>query len=158
MTQPGRSAPIVLNYASPPPERLKRTHPLIRVARWFAGASIAYYLLLLFWEPGFQFSLHEHDERAWFSNELERRINERDRRAGINVPPPPPIPAPVAPSRLLVATLMAARVVALPWGVWFAVGLRRCGAELERARPLVHLGCVSKLAIVGPVLVLAVVA
>jgi len=158
VAKPGRPAPFVLNYASPPPERLKRTHPLILLARWFAAASVGYYLLLLFWEPGFQLSLHQHDERAWFSNELERRRIERDRRAGLSVPPPPPIPAPVAPGRLLVATLMAARVVALLWGIWFALGLHRCGAELELARPLIHFGCVSKLAIVGPVLVMAVVA
>ncbi|HWP39501.1 MAG TPA: hypothetical protein VNL70_01150 [Tepidisphaeraceae bacterium] len=158
MTQPGQPVPIVLNYASPPPERLKRTHPLILLVRWFAAASIGYYLLLLFWEPAFQSGLHRHDERAWFSNELKRRINERDRRAGRSVPPPPPIPAPVAPGPLLVAALTAARLVALIWGIWLAMGLRRCGSEIELARGLIHVACVSKLAIVGPVLVLAVVA
>lgn len=148
----------ILDYASPPPERLRRMPAVIIMARLLAGFSIAFYVITLFWEPGYQSQLRHNDVNRWFDNELERRMNEIERRAGSAVPAPPPVPTPVAPGAALAALNIVGRLVGLAWAIAFAEGLRRAGSELDSARPVIHAGCISKLAIVAPLLVLCIVA
>src|SRR5205085_1817299 len=50
-------------------------------------------------------NLRRRDDSAWSQNELQRRICERDRRAGIAGAPPPPLPRLHAPYRWIDAPL-----------------------------------------------------
>jgi hypothetical protein len=149
---------LILDYASPPPQRLNRTPFVLVAARYLATLSIIYYAGLMFWEPAFQYNLREHDVSAWFDNEVQRRMVEMDRRAGVIAAPAPPVPTPVASGKILLIGMYFARGAALLWAVVLGVGLGRCGKDLARAKPLIHFSCVSKLALVAPLMVLTVVA
>ena len=149
---------LILDYASPPSERLNRTPWVLRFARALATLSIIYYILLMFFEPAFQSELHGHDEHAWFGNEVQRRMVELSRRQGAYVPPAPPVPTPTASGTLMVTAIYVARSAALLWAIAFGIGLARAGNDLAKARPMIHFSCVTKLAIVAPLMVLTVVA